>query len=131
MRVELTEADAEMIRRCITSYRGSDSAPEFAELDRLADLLTPPVRLTAILSDADGTPICPRCGNGAFSYEEGCSQYWPFGTAEDGAVFCDTIGWDGIGESGDGEPGLFCDHYRYSGCGAPIDLPDGWEVEFT
>ncbi len=30
----------------------------------------------------------------------------------------------------DGEPGLFCDNYDGSGCGAPIDLPDGWEVDW-
>lgn len=83
-------------------------------------------------------PTCPACGCQQFSYEEGCLQYWPHGISkpnEDvpnrGVVFLTTIGWDGIGESGDGEPGLFCDHYRYGGCGAPIDLPAGWEMEWS
>ncbi len=79
----------------------------------------------------DLVPTCPRCGGQNFGYEEGCYQYSPPGSVEDGTVFVASIGWDGIGESGDGEPGLFCDHYRGGGCGAPIDLPDGWEVEWV
>lgn len=77
---------------------------------------------------------CPACGGTMFSYEEGCSQYWP--GDEDGAdvdakvVHLNSIGWDGIGESGDGEPGLFCDSYRGGGCGRGIDLPEGWDYDF-
>lgn len=132
MRVELTEAEHDLIQRCIESYRHSDSA-DWTALDRLAERLTPPERLTAILSDVDGAPICPRCGGGEFGYEEGTAQYWPHGMtdATTGVVWLDTIGWDGVDETGDGQPGLFCDHYRGGGCGAPIDLPDGWEVEFS
>lgn len=76
-------------------------------------------------------PTCPRCGGQSFGYLEGNEQYWPPSSVEDGVVFVDTIGWDGIGESGDSDPGLFCDEWQGGGCGAPIDLPDGWEVEFS
>lgn len=48
----------------------------------------------------------------------------------DGVLGIDTIGWDVTGESGDSDPGLFCDNYDGGGCGAPIDLPDGWEVDW-
>lgn len=86
------------------------------------------------LGPIEMVPTCPACGCQEFSYEEGCSQYWPhgqsLGDADGGVIWLDTIGWDGIGESGDGDPGLFCDHYRGGGCGAPIDLPDGWEVDY-
>lgn len=177
MRVELADADAEMIRRCIESYKGSDSAPEFSELDRLAGLVTPPERLTAILMPegvtrhtpdscwlaecddcgepirrhpdhgwihafdtdhsadlGDLVPTCPRCGGQDFGYEEGATEYrWGNGSHPNGygggtvAVVWE-IGCSG--ESGDDDPGLFCDNWRGGGCGAPIDLPDGWEVDF-
>jgi hypothetical protein len=35
---------------------------------------------------------------------------------------------DGTADSGDSDPGLFCDDWRGNGCGAAIDLPDGWEI---
>lgn len=85
-------------------------------------------------------PTCPECGGQSFGYEEGCSQYWTpgeNGADENGAdenggtVFVETIGWDGIGDSGDGDPGLFCDNYRGGGCGTPIEMPDGWEMEWS
>jgi len=49
--------------------------------------------------------------------------------SKDGAVWLASYGWDAVGED-DGEPGLFCDNYDGGGCGAPIDLPDGWEVDW-
>jgi hypothetical protein len=122
MRVQLRDEDAAMIaaalRRCDESDR----------LVALADAFDPPERLTAVI--VDDVPTCPRCGNATISYVEGCEQYWPHGLSADGAVWLDTIGWDGIGESGDSDPGLFCDNYDGGGCGAPIDLPDGWEVDW-
>ncbi len=57
-------------------------------------------------------------------------QHWAPAGSKDGAVWLASYGWDAVGED-DGEPGLFCDNYDGSGCGAPIDLPDGWEVEWT
>lgn len=80
-------------------------------------------------------PTCPDCGNQGFSYMEGCVDYrsgeehgHPDGTG--GGVV--TVYWSigGTDESGDDDPGLFCDHYRLGGCGANIDLPDGWEVDY-
>lgn len=81
-------------------------------------------------------PHCPKCGNTGFSYEEGCTDYRPGEEGgepdDDGEGGTVSVTWEigGTGESGDSDPGLFCDHYRFGGCGAPIDLPDGWEIDY-
>lgn len=94
--------------------------------------------MTAFDHPADPGPLvptCPACGNQAFSYMEGCIDYRPgdeVGVTDGDGGGTVTVWWsvDGTAESGDGDPGLFCDNWRHGGCGAPIDLPDGWEVEF-
>lgn len=130
MRVELTADEASLLRTILAgnvSVWDEDVRPD---ADRLAHRFTPPERLTAILHD--GSPVCPRCGGEEFGYVEGTAQYWPHGMTEEETetVWLDTIGWDGVDEVGDGQPGLFCDHYRGGGCGAPIDLPEGWGVDY-
>lgn len=75
-------------------------------------------------------PTCSRCGGQTFGYEEGTYQYWSPGDVvpddQGGTVGLWSEGWDGVGD-GDGQPGLMCDPYR-GGCGAPIELPEGWEI---
>lgn len=76
---------------------------------------------------------CPECGGTVFGYAENCVDYRTPGGQEirdDGGVVA--VDWhaDGTAESGDSEPGLFCDHWRGGGCGVAIDLPEGWEVVY-
>jgi hypothetical protein len=77
---------------------------------------------------------CPDCGGTTFGYREGCEDYrTPSGQKvyddESGTV---SVYWsaDGTAESGDNDPGLFCDDWQGQGCGVAIDLPDGWEIDY-
>lgn len=127
MRVDLSAEDAATVVRAL-SHAGPPA-------DRIAKLFEPVERLTAELKprDEDGAlvPTCPACGGQTFGYEENTIEYrFPSGNDPEHGVV--GVVWD-VGcsaDSGDGDPGLFCDHYRGAGCGAPIDLPDGWEIEY-
>lgn len=77
---------------------------------------------------------CPKCGGTTIGYAENCVDYrTPSGqTVRDDGGGEVAVYWssDGTGESGDSDPGLFCDNWEGGGCGVPIDLPDGWEVDY-
>src|SRR2546429_8596502 len=74
---------------------------------------------------------CPLCGNSDFGYIEGCQDYRTPGGQDDEKRLV-TVHWhaDGTGETGDSNPGLFCDNYREGGCGRAITLPDEWDIDF-
>jgi len=134
MRVELSKDEAEVIRGALQCIHGGE------ELDRLADLFRPRERYMAALRPEVGcpggplVPTCPRCGEQAFGYRNTTEQYWepgeiiPDGQDGGGGVVGHlSTGWEGVGE-GDGYPGTFCDNYSGNGCGAAIDLPEGWGI---
>lgn len=83
-----------------------------------------------LILDADGVPTCPKCGGQTFGYEEGCTDYRSGDEAGPGYVRC-TWSADGTAESGDSDPGWFCDHYRGGGCGQVVTIPDSVEEVFN
>jgi hypothetical protein len=119
--------DLELARR-LTSDEDSDvrSLAEWA-----VGQLQPNGEPLKAIVDGDGVVRCPECGNNEFGYQENCVDYRTFGEQkpEKRTIY---VVWhiDGAGESGDDNPGLICDPYQSPGCGRPIELPEGWEVEF-
>lgn len=114
---------------------------EFLQPGEFADdngnlAVLPPVpgseRVTAIIND-DGELACPLCGGTIFGYAEGCMDYRsPGGQRRDehGGEVTVYSHADGTADSGDSDPGLFCDDWLGEGCHAAIDLPEGWEIDF-
>ena len=85
-----------------------------------------PVEL--IVDDA-GIPTCPLCGGQQFGYMEGCVDYRTPDDAGPGYVRCFSH-CDGTADSGDSDPGWFCDNWQGGGCGAPVSIPDGIEERY-
>jgi hypothetical protein len=110
---------------------GGDREWEHELLTALAHQAAPARRVMAEVRGHELT--CPECDGTVFGFKEGCVDYrTPSGQAADGDGGTVTVYWaaDGTAESGDAEPGLFCDDWRGGGCGVAIDLPDGWEVVY-
>lgn len=124
----------EAAQHVIDNWETGDLANAVRLLDKELTSARGPEPLQLVVRKwSDGTEIavCPECGNSEFGYEEGVTEYRTPGTNKDGSV---SVVWSigAGGESGDCDPGLVCDNYGgyAKGCGKPVVLPEGWELEY-